>query len=73
MTMQKIKDLEWKKLQDAYGNAAAVPSLLEKVISDKSRKSDAQSGPWFDLGLGFTIKDQFTPLRMRQSSFSQRP
>jgi hypothetical protein len=49
MTMQKIKESQWMGLQDAYGKASAVPALLAKVISNKSLKSDPQSGPWFDL------------------------
>jgi hypothetical protein len=47
--MQKFKESQWKELQDAYGNASVVPSLLEQVISNKSLKSDPQSGPWFEL------------------------
>src|SRR5262249_5574481 len=49
MTMQQMKKAQWMGLQDAYGAASAVPSLLEQVISNKSLKGDSQSGPWFDL------------------------
>jgi hypothetical protein len=41
--------IDWSELRDAYGGASGVPSLLERVTSNKSLKSDPQSGPWFEL------------------------
>jgi hypothetical protein len=47
--MDNRKKMNWSELQDAYGSASGVSSLLEQVISNKSMKSDPQSGPWFEL------------------------
>ena len=49
MSMLTLADPRWNNWQDAYGSAATIPLLLERVIADKSQKHGLQSGPWFEL------------------------
>jgi hypothetical protein len=47
--MISLDDKEWFELQDAYGSAQNIPSLLSAVETDPSPKRDGEEGPWFSL------------------------
>jgi len=47
--MISLDDKQWLELQDAYGSAQNIPSLLAAVEADPSPKRDGEEGPWFSL------------------------
>lgn len=47
--MLSLDDKEWLELEDAYGSAQNIPSLLSAVEADPSPKRNAEQEPWFSL------------------------
>jgi hypothetical protein len=56
--MISLDDKEWLELQDAYGSAKNIPSLLSAAEADPSPKRDGNEEPWFSLWSALCHQDK---------------